>query len=45
MSIFIPNDEFKEKIKGGNVYKQMEQYLKDEVQARQQVNAELGTHI
>lgn len=42
VSIIVSNEEIKEKLKEGSAYKHMEQYLKDEVQARQQVNAELG---
>ena len=42
VSIFIPNEGDTQKMKRSHAYKQMEQYLKDEVQARQQVNAELG---
>ena len=42
MSIIVSYEEIKEKLKEGSAYKHMEQYLKDEVQARQQVNAELG---
>ncbi len=45
MSILVSNEEVKEKLKEGHAYKHMEQYLKDEVQARQQVNAELGTYL
>ncbi len=44
VSILTSNEETKEKLKQVNAFKNMEQYLKDEVQARQQVNAELGNY-